>query len=391
MNLHEYQSKRLFADYGIPVPRGMPAETADAAVAAAEELGGEFWVVKAQVHAGGRGKAGGVKLAKSLDEVRQHAEGMLGKQLVTHQSGPEGLPINVVYVEEGSGIDRELYLSMLVDREVSRVAFIASAAGGMDIEQVAAKTPEKIFTVAIAPDAGLQDYQARQLAFGLGLDKKQMRQFGDLIRRLYRLYRECDASLVEINPLITTSDGDVLALDAKINIESNGLFRQPKLVEMRDLSQEDEREREAAEHDLNYVSLDGNIACMVNGAGLAMATMDLIKLVGGEPANFLDVGGGATSERVAEAFKLILSNKNVSAIMVNIFGGIVRCDHIAQGIISAVKEIGVEVPVVVRLEGTNVKKGRELLKESGLDIIAARDLTDAAEKAVAAASRRVES
>ncbi len=386
MNLHEYQSKRLFADYGIPVPRGIPAETADAAVAAAEELGGELWVVKAQVHAGGRGKAGGVKLAKSVDEVREHAEGMLGVQLVTHQSGPEGLPVNVVYVEEGSGIDRELYLSMLVDREVSRVAFIASAAGGMDIEQVAAKTPEKIFTVAIAPDAGLQDYQARQLGFGLGLDKKQMRQFGDLVKRLYRLYQECDASLVEINPLITTKDGDVLALDAKINIESNALFRQPKLVELRDLSQEDAREREAAEHDLNYVSLDGNIACMVNGAGLAMATMDLIKLVGGEPANFLDVGGGATSERVAEAFKLVLSNKNVSAIMVNIFGGIVRCDLIAEGIISAVKEVGVEVPVVVRLEGTNVKKGRELLKESGLDIIAARNLTDAAEKAVAAAS-----
>ena len=386
MNLHEYQSKRLFADYGIPVPRGIPAETADAAVAAAEELGGELWVVKAQVHAGGRGKAGGVKLAKSLDEVQEHAEGMLGVQLVTHQSGPEGLPVNVVYVEEGSGIDRELYLSMLVDREVSRVAFIASAAGGMDIEQVAAETPERIFTVTIAPDAGLQDYQARQLGFGLGLDKKQMRQFGDLVKRLYRLYQECDASLVEINPLITTKDGDVLALDAKINIESNALFRQPKLVGLRDLSQEDAREREAAEHDLNYVSLDGNIACMVNGAGLAMATMDLIKLVGGEPANFLDVGGGATSERVAEAFKLVLSNKNVSAIMVNIFGGIVRCDLIAQGIISAVKEVGVEVPVIVRLEGTNVTKGRELLKESGLDIIAATDLTDAAEKAVAAAS-----
>jgi len=275
---------------------------------------------------------------------------------------------------------------MLVDREVSRVAFVASAAGGMNIEEVAAETPEKIFTVAIAPDAGLQDYQARQLAFGLGLDKKQMRQFGDLIKRLYRLYQECDASLVEINPLITTGDGDVLALDAKINIESNALFRQPKLVELRDLSQEDEREREAAEHDLNYVSLDGNIACMVNGAGLAMATMDLIKLHGGEPANFLDVGGGATSERVKEAFKLVLSNRNVSAILVNIFGGIVRCDYIAEGIIAAVKEVGVEVPVIVRLEGTNVKKGRELLKESGLDIIAARDLTDAAEKAIAAAS-----
>jgi succinyl-CoA synthetase beta subunit len=384
MNLHEYQSKRLFAEYGIPVPRGIPAETADAAVAAAEELGGDLWVVKAQVHAGGRGKAGGVKLARSIEEVREHAEGMLGTQLVTHQSGPEGLPINVVYVEEGSSIDRELYLSMLVDREVSRVAFIASAAGGMDIEQVAAETPEKIFTVAIAPDAGLQDYQARQLAFGLGLDKKQMRQFGNLVKRLYTLYQECDASLVEINPLITTGAGDVLALDAKINIEGNALYRQPDIVKMRDLSQEDEREREAAEHDLNYVSLDGNIACMVNGAGLAMATMDIIKLHGGTPANFLDVGGGATSERVTEAFKLILSNESVTAILVNIFGGIVRCDLIAQGIVDAVKGVGVKVPVVVRLEGTNVEKGRELLKESGLDIITAKDLADAAQKAVAA-------
>ena len=384
MNLHEYQSKRLFADFGIPVPRGVPAETADAAVAAAEELGGELWVVKAQVHAGGRGKAGGVKLARSTDEVREHAESMLGKQLVTHQSGPEGLPINVVYVEEGSSIDRELYLSMLVDREVSRVAFIASAAGGMDIEQVAEETPEKIFTIAIAPDAGLQDYQARQLAFGLGLDKKQMRQFGNLVKRLYTLYQECDASLVEINPLITTGEGDVLALDAKINIDGSALYRQPDVLKMRDLSQEDEREREAAEHDLNYVSLDGNIACMVNGAGLAMATMDIIKLHGGTPANFLDVGGGATSERVTEAFKLILSNESVTAILVNIFGGIVRCDLIAQGIVDAVKGVGVKVPVVVRLEGTNVEKGRELLKESGLDIITAKDLADAAQKAVSA-------
>jgi len=374
----------LFADFGIPVPRGIPAETADAAVAAAEELGGELWVVKAQVHAGGRGKAGGVKLARSTDEVREHAESMLGKQLVTHQSGPEGLPINVVYVEEGSSIDRELYLSMLVDREVSRVAFIASAAGGMDIEQVAEETPEKIFTIAIAPDAGLQDYQARQLAFGLGLDKKQMRQFGNLVKRLYTLYQECDASLVEINPLITTGEGDVLALDAKINIDGSALYRQPDVLKMRDLSQEDEREREAAEHDLNYVSLDGNIACMVNGAGLAMATMDIIKLHGGTPANFLDVGGGATSERVTEAFKLILSNESVTAILVNIFGGIVRCDLIAQGIVDAVKGVGVKVPVVVRLEGTNVEKGRELLKESGLDIITAKDLADAAQKAVAA-------
>ncbi|MCH7898011.1 MAG: ADP-forming succinate--CoA ligase subunit beta [Proteobacteria bacterium] len=385
MNLHEYQSKQLFASYGIPVPRGIPAQTASAAVKAAEELGGNFWVVKAQIHAGGRGKAGGVKLARTLAEVREFADGMLGTRLVTHQSGPEGLPVNIVYVEEGSGIERELYLSMLVDREVGRVSFIASAAGGMDIEKVAEETPEKIFSITIAPDAGLQDYQARQLAFGLGLDKQQMRQFGDILQKLYRLYLECDASLVEVNPLITTREGDVVALDGKINIDSNALYRQPKLVEMRDESQEDEKEREAAEHDLSYVSLDGNIACMVNGAGLAMATMDLIKLHGGEPANFLDVGGGATSERVAEAFKLILSNDNVAAILVNIFGGIVRCDLIAEGIISAVREMGVSVAVIVRLEGTNVEKGRQLLADSGLDIKAADDLTDAAKKAVAAA------
>ncbi len=386
MNLHEYQSKRLFADYGIAVPRGIPAESPKAAVKAAQELGGELWVVKAQVHAGGRGKAGGVKLAKTLDEVRQFTDKMLGSILVTHQTGPEGLPVNVVYVEQGSEIDRELYLSMLVDREVSRISFIASAAGGMDIEKVAAETPERIFSVAIAPDAGLQDYQARQLAFGLELDKKQMRQFGDLIKRLYRLYLDTDASLIEVNPLVTTKAGDILALDGKINIDGSALFRQPKIAELRDKSQEDEAERKAAEHDLNYVSLDGNIACMVNGAGLAMATMDLIKLHGGEPANFLDVGGGATAERVAAAFKLILSNDSVEAILVNIFGGIVRCDLIAEGIITAVKEVGVRVPVVVRLEGTNVDKGRELLANSGLDIIAADDLTDAAKKVVAAAA-----
>ncbi len=385
MNLHEYQSKRLFADYGIPVPKGVPAKSPNEAVDATKELGGDLWVIKAQVHAGGRGKAGGVKLARTREEVREFAEQMLGTRLVTHQSGPEGLPVNVVYVEAGSDIDRELYLSMLVDREVSRVAFIASAAGGMDIEQVAAETPEKIFTIAVAPDAGLQDYQARQLAFGLGLDKNQMRQFGQLIRNMYRLYLETDATLVEVNPLITTKAGDVIALDAKINIDSNALYRQPKLVELRDITQEDDKEREAAAHDLNYVSLDGDIACMVNGAGLAMATMDLIKLHGGDPANFLDVGGGATKERVEEAFKLILSNDNVKAILVNIFGGIVRCDLIAEGIIAAVKDVGVSVPVVVRLEGTNVDKGRELLASSGLDIIAADDLTDAAKKAVATA------
>ncbi|MDH5262863.1 MAG: ADP-forming succinate--CoA ligase subunit beta, partial [Gammaproteobacteria bacterium] len=323
MNLHEYQSKRLFADYGIAVPRGIPADSPDAAVKAAKQLGGKLWVVKAQVHAGGRGKAGGVKLARTMDEVHQYADGMLGTRLVTHQSGPEGMPVNTVYIEEGSDIDRELYLSMLVDREVSRVSFIASAAGGMDIEKVAEETPEKIFSVAIAPDAGLQDYQARLLAFGLELDKKQQHQFGDLLKKLYRLYLDTDASLIEINPLITNKAGDVVALDGKINIDGSALYRQPHVAALRDPSQEDEAERKAAAHDLNYVSLDGNIACMVNGAGLAMATMDLIKLHGGEPANFLDVGGGATAERVSAAFKLILSNTKVTAILVNIFGGIV--------------------------------------------------------------------
>jgi len=386
MNLHEYQSKRLFADYGIPVPRGIPAESPNDAVKAAQELGGELWVVKAQVHAGGRGKAGGVKLARTLDEVREYTDKMLGTVLVTHQTGPEGLPVNTVYVEQGSDIDREIYLSMLVDREVSRISFIASSAGGMDIEKVAEETPEQIFSVSIAPDAGLQDYQARQLAFGLELDKQQMRQFGDLIKKLYQLYLDTDASLIEVNPLITTKAGDIVALDGKINIDGSALFRQSRIAELRDPSQEDEAERKAAEHDLNYVSLDGNIACMVNGAGLAMATMDLIKLHGGEPANFLDVGGGATAEKVAAAFKLILSNDSVEAILVNIFGGIVRCDLIAEGIISAVKEVGVSVPVVVRLEGTNVDKGRELLANSGLDIIAADDLTDAAKKVVASAA-----
>ncbi|MEQ8206043.1 MAG: ADP-forming succinate--CoA ligase subunit beta, partial [Woeseia sp.] len=301
------------------------------------------------------------------------------------QTGPEGLPVNTVYVESGSDIERELYLSMVVDREAKQVSFIASEAGGMDIEQVAEDTPELIFNVAVAPDAGLMPYQARQLAFGLNLNKAQQKQFGDLVGRMYKLFVECDASLVEVNPLIITKAGDVLSLDAKIDIEDNALYRQKALTALRDPSQEDEKEREAAAHDLNYVSLDGNIACMVNGAGLAMATMDLIKLHGGDPANFLDVGGGATSARVAEAFKLILSNQNVTAILVNIFGGIVRCDLIAEGIISAVKEVGVKVPVIARLEGTNVEKGRALLKESGLDIIAADDLTDAAKKAVSAA------
>ena len=386
MNLHEYQSKELFAEFGIPVPRGIAATTAEEAESAARELGGELWVVKAQIHAGGRGKAGGVKLTRSAQEAGQFAAQMLGQRLATYQSGPDGLPVNVVYVEEGSKIARELYLSVLVDRELGQVTFIASAAGGMDIEQVAADTPEQIVTVAIEPLAGVQKLQIAELSAGLGLDESQNVQFADLVTRLYKLFIDCDASLVEVNPLIVTEDGDVLSLDAKINIEDNSLFRQERLVELRDLSQEDDMEREAAEHDLNYVSLDGDIACMVNGAGLAMATMDLIKLHGGEPANFLDVGGGATSDRVSEAFKLILSNDNVAAILVNIFGGIVRCDLIAEGIISAVKEVGVSIPVIVRLEGTNVIKGRQLLASSGLDIIAADDLTDAALKAVAAAA-----
>ena len=382
MNLHEYQSKALFSEYGIPVPRGEAATTPAAARAAAEKLGGSLWVVKAQVHAGGRGKAGGVKLARSAAEVEQHAKALLGTRLVTHQSGAEGLPIDYVYVESGSSIERELYLSLVVDRSAERIAVMASAAGGMDIEQVAHDTPEKILTLTLHPAADLQDYQARKLGFGLGLSAAQQTEFRDILRKLAKLFRECDASLVEVNPLIVTKDGHVVALDAKINVEENALFRQPRLAKMRDGKQEDERERRAREHDLNYVSLDGDIACMVNGAGLAMATMDLIKLHGGEPANFLDVGGGATAERVTEAFKIILTNKNVKAILVNIFGGIVRCDTIAEGVITAVKEVHVGVPVVVRLEGTNVEKGRELLAQSGLAIVAATGLKDAASKVV---------
>ena len=382
MNLHEYQSKALFSEYGIPIPRGRVAASPAEARNAAESLGGELWVVKAQVHAGGRGKAGGVKLARSVAEVESHARAMLGRRLVTHQSGPEGLPVNKVYVESGSSIARELYLSMLVDRTSESVAIIASAAGGVDIEAVAHATPEKILTVTVHPAAGLQDYQTRTLGFGLELEKRQQAELAGILRKLVKLLHECDASLVEINPLIVTSEGAVVALDAKINIEENALFRQPKLAGMRDVAQEDERERRAREHDLSYVSLDGDIACLVNGAGLAMATMDLIKLHGGEPANFLDVGGGATAERVEEAFNIILTNKNVAAILVNIFGGIVRCDLIAEGVVAAVKKADVRVPVVVRLEGTNVERGRELLAASGLQIVAATGLKDAASKAV---------
>lgn len=385
MNLHEYQAKQVFSAYGIPVPAGRVAASAEEAISAAEALGGDIWVVKAQVHAGGRGKAGGVKLAKDTQSVGSAAAAMLGTRLATKQTGPEGLPVERVYVEQGSKIEREIYLSMTLNREAGQIALVGSAAGGMDIEEVAATEPEKITTVNIHPAAGLQPYQCRRMAFALGFSGAQIGEFQKIAMALYKLYLEKDASLVEINPLIVTGDGSLVALDAKINIDANAIYRQERLALMRDESQEDPMELKASQHDLNYVSLDGDIACMVNGAGLAMATMDLIKLHGGSPANFLDVGGGATAERVTVAFNLILSNPRVKAILVNIFGGIVRCDLIAEGVITAVRNVGVKVPVVVRLEGTNADKAREMLASSGLKVIAAADLTDAAQKVVAAA------
>ena len=385
MNLHEYQAKPVLASYGVPVPQGRMATSADEAVAAATALGGSLWVVKAQVHAGGRGKAGGVKLARDLDAVRAAANAMLGQRLVTKQTGAAGLPIEKVYVECGSDIAREIYISLTLNRERSRIAFVASTEGGMDIEAVAEHTPEKILSVVVNPVTGLQPFQCRQLGFALGFNADQLKQFQSIAMGLYRLYLEKDASLIEINPLIVTGSGQLMALDAKLDIEANAIFRQPAMAELRDPGQEDPTERKASEHDLNYVSLDGSIACMVNGAGLAMATMDLIKLHGGSPANFLDVGGGATAERVTVAFELILANRNVKAILVNIFGGIVRCDLIAAGVITAVKNVGVKVPVVVRLEGTNAEQARKALASSGLAIIAAADLTDAARKVVKAA------
>ena len=386
MNLHEYQAKEIFRKYGIPVPTGRVAASADEAAAAASALGGKVWVVKAQVHAGGRGKAGGVKLARDTAAIRVAAAAMLGTRLKTKQTGPEGLPVERVYVESGSEIEREIYLSLTLNREKGRIALIASAAGGMDIEEVAEKTPEKILTVTVHPAAGLQPYQARQIAFGLGLKGPQIAEFQSIAAALYQLYIAEDASLVEVNPLIVTKAGKLVALDAKINVDASAVFRHPDLAQLRDLSQEDPMERRASEHELNYVSLDGDIACMVNGAGLAMATMDLIKLHGGQPANFLDVGGGATSERVTAAFELILSNPKVRAVLVNIFGGIVRCDLIADGVINAVKNVGVKVPVVVRLEGTNAEQARIALAASGLAITPATDLTDAARKVVALAA-----
>jgi len=387
MNLHEYQAKELFARYGIPVPRGALAASPEAARAAAKQLGGEKFVVKAQVHAGGRGKVGGVKLVEGFDAVEEAARGMLGTHLVTKQTGAAGLPVNSVYVEMPSAIARELYVSAVVDRSCEKIVFMASAEGGMDIEEVAEHSPEKLKTIAVHPAAGLQPYQARELGFFMDMTKEQVDQFTKVLMGLYRMMVELDTSLVEINPLIVTKEGNVVALDAKLNFDDNALYRQKAIADMRDPTQEDERERVALQFDLNYVSLEGDIGCMVNGAGLAMATMDIIKLHGGQPANFLDVGGGATTERVTNAFKLITSSPDVKAIFVNIFGGIVRCDLIAEGIIEATKQVGLKVPVVARLQGTNMEKGQELLKNSGLAIMPVSDLTEAAMTVVAAAKK----
>lgn len=385
MNLHEYQAKGLFAEYGLPVSQGYAVDTADEAVAAAEKIGGDRWVVKVQVHAGGRGKAGGVKLVDSLDEVRAFAETWVGKNLVTFQTDENGQPVSKIYVESCTDIDRELYLGAVVDRGSRRVVFMASTEGGVEIEKVAEETPDKILRAVIDPFVGAQPYQGRDLAFRLGLSGPQIRQFADLFMGLSKLFHELDCSLLEVNPLVITDAGNIHCLDAKVNIDSNALYRQPRLAEMNDPSQEDEREAQAAEFSLNYVALDGSIGCMVNGAGLAMGTMDLVKLHGGNPANFLDVGGGATKEAVAEAFKIILSDEAVKAVLINIFGGIVSCAIIAEGIIGAVEEVGVEVPVVVRFEGNSSAQGRATLAESGLNIIPGESLVDAVEKAVAAA------
>ena len=384
MNIHEYQAKQVLGAYQVPVPRGHVAITPDEAVKAAEELGGPVWVVKAQIHAGGRGKGGGVKVVKSLEEVREEATRMLGMTLITHQTGPEGREVGRIYVEDGSDIARELYLSALVDRATSRISFIASTEGGMDIEEVAAQTPEKILTIDVDPAGGISGHHGRQIAFALGLEGDQVKQATALIANLYRAFVEKDMSLLEINPLVVTGAGDLICLDAKVNFDSNALYRHDDIMDLRDLAEEDPAEVKASEFDLSYIKLDGTIGCMVNGAGLAMATMDIIKLYGAEPANFLDVGGGATKEKVTEAFKIIMSDDNVEGILVNIFGGIMRCDVIAEGVVAAARETRLAVPLVVRLAGTNVELGQKILSESGLTIIPADDLDDAAEKIVAA-------
>lgn len=385
MNLHEYQAKQLFAEYALPVSKGVAAATVEEAVAATDTIGGDKWVVKAQVHAGGRGKAGGVKLVSSKSEVEDFAKQWLGNNLVTYQTDENGQPVSRILVESCTDIDQELYLGAVVDRSSRKIVFMASTEGGVEIEKVAEETPEKILKATIDPLVGPQAYQGRELAFKLGLNPTQVKQFTKIFLGLAAMFEDFDFALLEINPLVITDEGNLHCLDGKINIDSNALYRQPKMREMHDPSQEDDREALAASFDLNYVALDGSVGCMVNGAGLAMGTMDIVNLHGGKPANFLDVGGGATKERVVEAFKLILSDSNVKAVLVNIFGGIVRCDMIAEGIISAVEEVGVEVPVVVRLEGTNAEAGKKLLDESTLNLTGASSLTDAAQKAVAAA------
>jgi succinyl-CoA synthetase beta subunit len=384
MNIHEYQAKQVLKSFGVPVPNGHVAFTPDEAVAAAEKLGGPVYVVKAQIHAGGRGKGGGVKVVKSIEDVRAEAERMLGMTLITPQTGAEGRLVKRIYVEEGSDIARELYLSALVDRATSRISFIASTEGGMDIEEVAAETPEKILTISIDPAAGISAHHGRHIAFALGLEGDQVKQATKLITSIYNAVVEKDMALLEINPLVVTGAGDLICLDAKINFDSNALYRQADIVALRDLDEEDPAEVAASEFDLSYIKLDGKIGCMVNGAGLAMATMDIIKLYGSEPANFLDVGGGATKEKVTEAFKIIMSDDNVEGILVNIFGGIMRCDVIAEGVVAAARETQLAVPLVVRLAGTNVELGKKILAESGLTIIPADDLDDAAQKIVAA-------
>lgn len=386
MNVHEYQAKELMKKFDINVLRGHVAKSVDEAVEAAKKLGGNLWVVKAQIHAGGRGKAGGVKIAKSLDEVKLHAQDILGKTLVTHQTGPEGKLVHTLFIEEGCDIDHEYYAGLVLDRATGRITFMASSEGGVEIETVAHETPEKIIKVAVDPAAGYTPFIGRKLAYGIGLkDKDQIKKASAFFEGLYNLYINTDCTIAEINPMVTTKSGDVLALDAKLNFDDNALFRHPEIEAYRDHSEESENELEAQKYGLSYISLDGNIGCLVNGAGLAMGTMDIIKLEGGSPANFLDVGGGATKETVQKAFSIILSDENVKAILVNIFGGIMKCDIIAEGVVAAAKELGIKVPLVVRLEGTNVALGKKILNDSTLDIIAADDLADAAKKVVAAA------
>ncbi len=384
MNIHEYQAKAVLKEFGVPVPRGIPAFTVDEAVKAANELGGPVWVVKAQIHAGGRGKAGGVKVVKSIDDVKTESTRILGSTLVTHQTGPQGKVVNRLYIEEGSAIDREFYLSALVDRETSRVAFVVSTEGGMDIEQVAHDTPDKIVTFSVDPATGLMPHHCRQVAHALKLTGDLAKQIADILPKLYAAFISKDMSMLEINPLVVTKDDKIICLDAKVDFDGNALYRHADVMALRDLTEEDAKEVEASKYDLNYIALDGSIGCMVNGAGLAMASMDIIKLYGSEPANFLDVGGSATKEKVAAAFKIITSDPNVKGILVNIFGGIMKCDVIAEGVVAAVKEVGLKVPLVVRLEGTNVELGKKIIKESGLNVTSGDDLDDAAQKIVKA-------